>query len=196
MQCPKCANVLPDGTRYCHYCGEFIAPQPELRVNRNITLEDIRNAPAPVKEPKRQKPEPVLKKPGYTVFSPGDRLNRLKYLYFCLLGYAGIVVMVISMIQFLNNGTSGWMALPAAVFAVALYAVQFVTAVKRLHDIGESGYNVWLLLVPFYGIYVAFKLLFTDSQEGASGPMERNSWYWQVPLTVLPLPVLMILSVS
>ena len=49
---------------------------------------------------------------------------------------------------------------------------QLILAVRRLHDIGKPGSHAWLLLVPFYGIYLSLVLCFA---KGASSSGEYES---------------------
>jgi uncharacterized membrane protein YhaH (DUF805 family) len=41
-------------------------------------------------------------------------------------------------------------------------------AVKRLHDLGRPGSHYWLFLIPFYGIYLCFVLLFKKGTDGSN----------------------------
>jgi uncharacterized membrane protein YhaH (DUF805 family) len=44
--------------------------------------------------------------------------------------------------------------------------------VRRLHDLGRSGWQFWLFLVPFYNIYLSLVLCFTrgSDSENEYGP--------------------------
>ena len=46
-------------------------------------------------------------------------------------------------------------------------------AAKRLHDLGRSGAHYFLLLLPFYNLYLSLQLLFRKGQE-ASEPVRRR----------------------
>ena len=50
--------------------------------------------------------------------------------------------------------------------------------VKRLHDLGRPGAHYWLLLVPFYNLYLALQMLFRKGIEGPNAfgpdPLERR----------------------
>jgi len=45
--------------------------------------------------------------------------------------------------------------------------VQAFLVVRRLHDLDKPGAHYWLLLVPFYNIYLSILLTF---QKGTTGP--------------------------
>ncbi|HET6348795.1 MAG TPA: DUF805 domain-containing protein [Candidatus Krumholzibacteria bacterium] len=46
------------------------------------------------------------------------------------------------------------------IVAIAACALQGVLSVRRLHDLGRSGWHFWLLLIPFYNIYLSLVLCF------------------------------------
>jgi len=41
-------------------------------------------------------------------------------------------------------------------------------AVKRFHDLGRPGSHYWLMLVPFYNIYISFVLLLSKGVSGSN----------------------------
>ncbi len=45
--------------------------------------------------------------------------------------------------------------------------VAFV-CVKRLHDLGRPGWHFWLLLVPFYNIYLSLVMMFVKGTSGVN----------------------------
>jgi uncharacterized membrane protein YhaH (DUF805 family) len=73
---------------------------------------------------------------------------------------------------FLLGGITGEHAEPAALLVLYLLSVAGAVAtafeaVKRLHDLEPPGAHYWLLLIPFYNMYLALVLLF---KRGTSGP--------------------------
>jgi uncharacterized membrane protein YhaH (DUF805 family) len=102
------------------------------------------------------------------VFSMTGRYNRSKYIWTSL-GIA-VVANVLSFILGMVVGGSGgdtstaqalslFISIPTAVIGA-------FQSVKRLHDLGRPGSHYWLLLIPFYNIYIAIILLF---QKGTVG---------------------------
>lgn len=55
------------------------------------------------------------------------------------------------------------------ILMVGVAVAQSIPAVRRFHDIGESGWNYWLLLIPIYNIYLYFVLLCRPGMPGANG---------------------------
>ena len=56
------------------------------------------------------------------------------------------------------------------VYLLALIIPNIAVLVRRLHDIGNSGWTFFIVLVPLAGIIVLFVWLCTDSQAG------KNKW--------------------
>jgi uncharacterized membrane protein YhaH (DUF805 family) len=72
-----------------------------------------------------------------------------------------------------------WYAyIPTVVAYVLAAIVQTFNIVKRLHDLGKPGVRYWLLLVPFYNLYLSWVLLLRKGTDGANR-------YGEDPLTPL-----------
>jgi uncharacterized membrane protein YhaH (DUF805 family) len=54
----------------------------------------------------------------------------------------------------------------SGIFALALLIPQIGLGVRRLHDIGKSGWWYFIILVPVIGILVLLFFFVTDSQAG------------------------------
>ena len=46
--------------------------------------------------------------------------------------------------------------------------IQAFLCVRRLHDLGRSGWHFWLLMVPLYNLYLYIVLLFSQGHSGAN----------------------------
>jgi uncharacterized membrane protein YhaH (DUF805 family) len=64
---------------------------------------------------------------------------------------------------------SGEIATIIGVISFAVNVIFIFQAVKRLHDLGRPGTHYWLMLIPFYNIYLACLLFF---KKGTEGPNE------------------------
>jgi uncharacterized membrane protein YhaH (DUF805 family) len=102
------------------------------------------------------------------LFSMEGRYNRAKYFWTCLV--IGLIANVLSFILGIMVGSAGgdtstaqalslFISIPAAVIAA-------FQVVKRLHDLDRPGSHYWMLLIPFYNIYLGLVLLF---QKGTVG---------------------------
>lgn len=98
----------------------------------------------------------VLKK--YATFS--GRARRKEYWMFVLIN--AIVVMAISLIEY-AAGTKG---IIGYIYGLALIIPMIAVTVRRLHDIGKSGFWYFICLIPLIGSIWLLVLLCTDSQPG------------------------------
>ncbi|MFN7916990.1 MAG: DUF805 domain-containing protein [Vicinamibacterales bacterium] len=113
----------------------------------------------------------------FSLFSMEGRYNRARYFWTCLaIAVTGYIVMFICAFtigMILAAGGTGDISGAAGgfvgiVFGVAIQVVCAFQAVKRLHDIGRPGSHYWLLLIPFYNIYLGCLLLFKRGDFGAN----------------------------
>lgn len=97
---------------------------------------------------------------NYATFS--GRARRAEYWYFGLL--STIISIILTVIE-LTVGIS----FISTVYSVAILVPSLAVGVRRMHDVGKSG---WFLLIPFYNLI----LLFTAGEEGVNnyGPDPKN----------------------
>ena len=109
----------------------------------------------------------VLK--NYAVFS--GRARRKEYWMFALFNF--IFALVLSLIGVL---TFGMLYILAILYGVAVFVPALAVAVRRLHDIGKSGWYYFIILIPLAGPIWLLVLMCTDSQPGGnkSGPNPKE----------------------
>ena len=106
--------------------------------------------------------EPLLE-----IFSFRGRANRGWYFWHILLDD---VVMFTALVLLVLIGTAlDTMVVVPPVVAIVLAGIWAGCAmtVKRLHDLERPGWHWWLLLVPFYNVYLGLVLIFA---QGTIGP--------------------------
>ena len=112
------------------------------------------------------------------LFSPEGRANRSWYFWHILLDdlaifTAGAALMVLGVITGLP-----FLFLPAmGVFLAGAWAGMCIT-IKRLHDLGRSGWHLLLFMVPIYNLYLGLVLLFKKGTDGPNefGPDPLNAY--------------------
>ena len=113
----------------------------------------------------------VLK--NYAVFS--GRATRKEYWMFYLFNFIFILVAsVLDMVIFLMPF---WGLGPLyVIYAVAILIPSLAVAVRRLHDVGKSGWYVLINLIPIAGPIWFLVLMCTDSQPGENkyGPNPKG----------------------
>lgn len=109
----------------------------------------------------------VLKK--YAVFS--GRSQRAEYWYFVL--FVLIIIIVLGIISALVGDDSSILGL---LYSLAVLIPGLAVIVRRLHDIGKSGWMMLIALIPLIGVIWLIVLLATDSNPGANkyGPNPKG----------------------
>ena len=111
----------------------------------------------------------------YITFS--GRASRPEYWYFILfLFVGGIAAGLVDAIVFGVEEDSG--ELLSILFSLATFLPSLAVGVRRLHDIGRSGWWLLIGLVPLIGAIVLIVWFATKSQDGANdhGPDPHGLW--------------------
>jgi uncharacterized membrane protein YhaH (DUF805 family) len=118
----------------------------------------------------------------YVDFS--GRARRREYWWFWLIN--SIIASVLWMIAFFTINDSGsspifWILY---LFALAIVLPSLAVQIRRLHDVGKSGWWIFISLVPFIGSLWLLVLMLSDSQTGTNqyGPNPKEAP--AVPTTV------------
>lgn len=114
----------------------------------------------------------VLKK--YADFS--GRARRKEYWMFVLFsGIFSIVATVLDNVLGLTFATAS-SGLISALYALALLIPSLALGVRRLHDVGKSGWMLLLILIPIVGAIWIFVLSVMDSDSGENkyGPNPKE----------------------
>lgn len=53
-------------------------------------------------------------------------------------------------------------------YVLAVFIPSLAVTVRRLHDVGKSGWMYFIILIPIIGTIWILVLLFTDSQDGSN----------------------------
>jgi uncharacterized membrane protein YhaH (DUF805 family) len=107
------------------------------------------------------------------LLSMEGRLNRAAYFgrilaIWAMAALVGFLVgagMGVTMGQDAAQEAAGGVGFLIGLAAAVVIAFQ---AVKRLHDLDRPGTHYWLLLVPFYNIYLSLVLLFKKGTDGSN----------------------------
>jgi len=118
----------------------------------------------------------VLKK--YFDFS--GRARRQEYWMFTLINFIFIILTIILDINlgtsFIDVGTLGF-GLFYFVYALGVFIPGLAVSIRRLHDIGNSGWMILITLIPIVGAFWFLILLVTASnpEENLFGPNPKES---------------------
>ena len=136
-ECPSCGSLSGGGKSYCQECGaktEALACLcSRCGCELRITLKDGSRPVGTFKE--------AVKAGFKKYFSGRGRANRVEFWMwwlFVLIATAFVVV--------------GWLMLPVIIIPT------ISVTVRRLHDVGKSGWNVILSLIPVVNLYIIYLL--------------------------------------
>ena len=97
---------------------------------------------------------------NYAVFS--GRARRTEYWMFTLFNF--LIAVAIGLIVGLL-GLPEWLP---SIYSLAVLVPSLAVSVRRLHDIGKSGWWILIGLIPLIGAIVLLIFMVTDSNEGSN----------------------------
>ena len=108
---------------------------------------------------------------NYATFS--GRARRSEFWFFALFNMMfAILAMVIDNILGTTLDMGYGVTLPYgyiySIYAIAVVIPGLAVAVRRLHDVGKSGWMYFVILIPIIGAIWLLVLFFTDSQAGSN----------------------------
>lgn len=108
----------------------------------------------------------VLKQ--YADFS--GRARRSEFWYFALFNFIfACVAMILDNILGISFGITSYGPL-YLIYSLAMFIPGLAVMVRRLHDVGKSGWMYFIALIPIIGAIWLLVLFFTESQQG------ENKW--------------------
>ncbi len=155
MNCSTCGKPIHEGDAFCRNCGAPL-PKDQTVVATNFVRNEIPEAVAN-SIPKREETwqEKYLTADG--------RLNRKPYILRSL--FLGVISFVVSFVIVLLAGTAS--AEGVGIVLQLLFAVPGVMLViRRLHDLGHSGWWCLLGLIPLVNLILGIYLLFFKGDTG------------------------------
>lgn len=105
------------------------------------------------------------------------RARRKEYWMFALFNFIfAIVASLLDNILGLANDLTGYGPI-YIIYALAMLIPGLAVAVRRLHDVGKSGWMLFIALIPIIGAIWLFDLMVTDSNTGSNeyGENPKNS---------------------
>lgn len=107
------------------------------------------------------------------------RARRKEYWMFFLFNMIfGMIAMILDNIFGIAFGEIGYGPL-YGLYTLAVFIPGLAVAIRRLHDVGKSGWMILINLIPIIGVIWFFVLLVTDSNPGENqygqNPKEINT---------------------
>lgn len=162
MYCKKCGTNAGED-RYCPHCGANIATAESHVENFNLITAYLS----------------MLKK--YAQFNGRSRRSE----YFLAVVANVIIVFVLNLLGILFTALSESIGLAGTipsliigillwVYCLAILVPAWAISVRRMHDIGKSGWHVLWQLIPYIGSFIFFWMALQDSQR-------TENWYGPSP---------------
>ncbi|NVO86130.1 DUF805 domain-containing protein [Hymenobacter terrestris] len=102
---------------------------------------------------------------NYAVFS--GRARRKEYWMFALFqALIGIVILLADSLLGISFGENYDFGILHSLYSLALFIPGLAVSVRRLHDVGKSGWFMFIILIPLVGV---IWLLVLDCTEGTRG---------------------------
>ena len=159
LKCRSCEADIPFGSKFCPKCGTpsihgvatFTPPTPASDAHADGVPGESDNFQWFI----------YCLKQKYADFN--GRARRKEYWWYALFQYIAFLVI-------------GFIPIIGLLAALALIVPSLAVAVRRLHDIGKSGWNMLLLLIPFVGAILLLIFLTRDSAPGTNqyGPNPKG----------------------
>ncbi len=153
MYCTKCGHQVSLHANYCGSCGEAF--------NNKLSEKDETN------DSRDQMALGTVKWWNFLANLFKGRLGRLDYF---LLTWVSFVVFFlgIGILLEIIPGAESFLGSLAVVVFVALVVLGLSGSIRRLHDMGSSGWVILIGFIPLIGFIFSLVLLFSVGTEGAN----------------------------
>ena len=151
MNCPRCGKPVIESDVFCRNCGAKLS-QEQLVSSNGLAGNEIPDSIPKRKETWQEK-----------YLTADGRLNRKPYILRSL--FLGVISFVVSFVIVLLAGTASTEGV--RIVLQLLFAVPGVMLViRRLHDLGHSGWWCLLGLIPLVNLILGIYLLFFKGNTG------------------------------
>ncbi len=190
MTCPKCA-VQQAENPICQSCGIVIAKFNSHQAQAAHPAQAVQSTPyASPQAIIEQNPEDVGE---LNIWGIEGRLGRMRYIAWSIVFMLALIpAVIVSAVAF---KISAFVGIPVAlVVTLAAIVIGIQISVKRLHDIGWSGWLILITVIPVVGSIFQLLMFFLPGSTGSNrygAPPPANStavivlfWIWVVLVAV------------
>lgn len=177
--CTKCGVLIGDGNKFCPNCGAEPDPLAVICVKCGYELKPIRHSGT--SSAKTKKVESCDTYNGdndfiwavktcfskYATFSGRARRKEFWYWYLftCLITIAAFLLgcLIAIIFQESNIGVAEVFILSNGIWSLIIFLPNLAVTVRRLHDVGHSGWYYLISIIPLVGVILLLIALCTDS---------------------------------
>lgn len=177
--CTKCGVLVGDGNKFCPNCGAEPDPLAVICVKCGYELKPIRHSGT--SSAKTKKVESCDTYNGdndfiwavktcfskYATFSGRARRKEFWYWYLftCLTTIAAFLLgcLIAIIFQESNIGVAEVFILSNGIWSLIIFLPNLAVTVRRLHDVGHSGWYYLIAIIPVIGVILLLVALCTDS---------------------------------
>ena len=104
------------------------------------------------------------------------RARRKEFWMFTLINFIITLILYLPGLYFLMESENPAFLSLYSLYALAVFIPSLAVQVRRLHDVGKSGWMLLVAFIPIVGAIWLLVLFFTDSQEGSNeyGPNPKG----------------------
>jgi uncharacterized membrane protein YhaH (DUF805 family) len=157
--CPNCGSNNPSEAAYCTNCGQSLT-----------TVLNTRGNASPEKNNSNTTATFNRKFKLTDALNPGGKSGRLQFtaLFFVelFIAMAGILLLIyLDSISQTSGGASGVGIGLIVVWELFWYVCLIIAIIRRLHDLGSTGWLILLCLIPVAGIVFLITLFFMPAKK-------------------------------
>ena len=175
--CTKCGVLIGDGNKFCPNCGAEPDPLAVICVKCGYELKPIRHSGT--SSAKTKKVESCDTYNGdndfiwavktcfskYATFSGRARRKEFWYWYLftCLTTIAGFLLSCLLALISSAMGAAEIFVILNGIWSLIIFLPNLAVTVRRLHDVGHSGWDYLISIIPLVGVILLLIALCTDS---------------------------------
>jgi uncharacterized membrane protein YhaH (DUF805 family) len=172
MKCTTCGNDIPDGVKFCGVCGTSIGIAPSDSVVVDRPTDSVHGVAYDGEEPDELSMVEfidAIKRGFQNYFKFSGRATRAEYWWFILFTQLISFVAIVPII--------GWIIAPLVSLGSIIPSISL--SVRRLHDIGKSGW--WMMtLVGISFIWIIWIISLIDKLSGLENWGEgKSDAFWE-----------------
>ena len=160
LHCPNCGSPVASGARFCSNCGTSLSWPTQQQMEPPPAYQEGQ-------QPRGWSGEPGGRVQGsrWDFLKAGGRFSRLQFAFFYFIPIVvgaglGAILGYGDGFLFAAAGVLIWLWVPFQIYVV------IVAGIRRLHDLGRSGWYLLLAFIPLLNVVMLLYLIFAPGVRG------------------------------